>query len=151
MKKVLRVSVLAIVLAFVAGGSMAQMKKSGYQEMMQQQTSQAPQAPLQPPQNNPCWMNPSGMMGGFGMRSNMMGYGCRGWENCQKLQEEKEKFLEETKDLRRKLYILQFDYSEAARNPEEDSEKMLAMEKEMDELQRKIQEKASRSIQEETD
>jgi hypothetical protein len=88
-------------------------------------------------------MNP-GMMGGYGMGygmyPGMMGYGSQ--EDYKKYKDRQEKFLEETKELRRKLHSMKFDFSEEAAKPEANREKLQKMEKEMNELYEKIREKA---------
>ena len=96
-----------------------------------------------------------GMMGGYGMGPGMMGYGYgmgRGMypgrmgygsqEEYKKYQENQVKFLDETKELRRKLHSMKFDFSEEARDPEANREKLQEMEKEMYELHEKIRAKA---------
>jgi len=44
------------------------------------------------------------------------------------------KFMEDTKETRRKMHDLMFEYGEAARSPEPDKEKLQKMENEMNEL-----------------
>ena len=84
------------------------------------------------------------MMGGYGMGHHMMrGYGmhspyCGGKGPYFKSQEEYTRFLDETKNTRRKMHNLMFDYGEAQRRPEPDREKLQAMEKEMNELRNEI-------------
>ena len=77
---------------------------------------------------------------GYGMSPGRMGYGYQ--EDFKKYQEKQEKFLEETKELRRKLHSMKFDFSEEARDPEANREKLQEMEKEMYELHEKIRAKA---------
>jgi len=105
-----------------------------------------------------------GMMGGYGMHPNMMGgygYGMGpqmmgGWGHnpmhhmggwgtppCTqgpqyKSSEEYTKFMDETRDERRKLHNLMFDYGEVMRSPEPDREKLQDIEKEMNELRTEI-------------
>jgi hypothetical protein len=108
-------------------------------------------------------MHPN-MMGGYGMHPNMMdgyGYGMGpqmmgGWGHnpmhhmggwgtppCTqgpqyKSSEEYTKFMDETRDERRKLHNLMFDYGEVMRSPEPDREKLQDMQKEIQELRNKI-------------
>jgi hypothetical protein len=98
-------------------------------------------------------MHPN-MMGGYGMHPNMMGgwghhgmhqmmggYGmppCTGLQGPYKTNEEYTKFLDDTREERRKLHSLMFDYGESMRSPEPDKEKLQEMEKEIFELRDKI-------------
>jgi peptidoglycan hydrolase CwlO-like protein len=75
----------------------------------------------------------SGMMGGCGMGPGMWGYGYQ--------QKAFQKFLDDTKDLRKELHNLKFEYFEAVRNPDSKPEDIDKLEKEMNELQKKIYEK----------
>jgi hypothetical protein len=64
---------------------------------------------------------------GYGMGPGMMGYNSP--EQYEKQFKEYQQFLDETKDLRKKLHTLKFDYAEARRNPDtrrEDLEKLNA-------------------------
>jgi hypothetical protein len=65
------------------------------------------------------------------------GYGYRQSEECQK-------FLKDTIDLRKQLHTKRFEYSEAYRDPKTKSEQLSKLEKEINDLQRKIVEKAPR-------
>lgn len=100
-----------------------------------------------------CGMGP-GMMGnyGYGMGPGMMGpYGCgkqmRG--DCKGMgrgqsKEDHEKFrkvMDETRELRRKLYMMKFDYREMLRNPDTTLKDKMEMEKAMFDLQQQIREK----------
>jgi len=75
----------------------------------------------------------SGMMSGCGMGPGMWGYGYQ--------QKAFQKFLDDTKDLRKELHNLKFEYFEAVRNPDSKPEDIDKLEKEMNELQKKIYEK----------
>jgi peptidoglycan hydrolase CwlO-like protein len=77
-----------------------------------------------------------GMMGGYGMGPGMWGYGYQ--------QKAFQKFLDETKDLRKELHNLKFEYFEAVRNPDSKAEDIDKLEKEMKELQKKIFEKMAK-------
>jgi hypothetical protein len=111
-----------------------------------------------------------GMRGGYGMGPGMMGgygygmgpgmrggYGhgpcqCGKWYDYgpggpgrpdYMSPEEYQKFLDATKDLRKKLNDLQFEYGEMARNPKTTIEDRNKVEKEILDLQQKIREKAA--------
>jgi hypothetical protein len=88
-------------------------------------------------------MHPN-MMGGYGMGHHMMGgYGmhppCGGWQNPSfKSGEDYTKFLDETRELRRKMHNLMFDYAEAMRSQDPDQEKLQKITAEMQELREKV-------------
>jgi len=71
-----------------------------------------------------------GMMG-YGMGPGMWGYDANRYD----------KFLNDTVDMRREFNTRQFDYNEALRNRNINSNDLIKMEKEMLELQIKIKEK----------
>lgn len=75
----------------------------------------------------------SGHMMGMGPWM-MRGYGYQRYQ----------KFLDETVDLRRELNSKRFDYFEALRNPNTTPERIERLEKEIQELEDKIEEKAPR-------
>lgn len=56
--------------------------------------------------------------------------------------ENDEKFLDETAELRRELHQKRFEYREAVRDPKTEEQTVATLNKEIDELQRKISEKA---------
>jgi hypothetical protein len=56
-----------------------------------------------------------------------------------------EKFLDDTRDLRRELQGKRFEYAEAARNPKATAEDLAKREKEIRDLQGKISAKAPQS------
>jgi len=108
----------------------------------------------------------SGMMGGYGMGPGMMGYGTcpgygmtgpgmmgmmhpgmMGYGGCGMMwgygAERYQKFLDETVDLRRQLNSKTFEYYEALRDPKTKTEDIVELQKEIQELQRKIYEKAT--------
>jgi hypothetical protein len=81
-----------------------------------------------------------GMMG-QGMGPGMMGYGMGpGMMNVYNPQ--MKEFLDETKDLRKKLHTMQFDYSEALRDPETKPETITKLQNEMKDLFIRLQKKA---------
>ena len=86
-----------------------------------------------------------GMMGP-GMMGYGKGYGQQGYdaESYEKYQEDYQRFLEETADLRKQMHNKKFEYSEAIRNPETKRETVMNLEKEMRDLQWKIYEKSPR-------
>jgi hypothetical protein len=77
-----------------------------------------------------------GMMGKMG--GGMMGYGPQGYNP-----EAGQKFLDETRETRKKLHNRKFEYFEAMRNPEAKREDILKMEREIRDLQWELYEKAS--------
>jgi len=85
-----------------------------------------------------------GMMGGgpggygHGMMGGGMGYGMMGSLDP----EAQQKYLDATKDLRKKMQDKQFDYVEAARNPKANKTDLLKKKKELWDIQQKIHEKA---------
>ena len=88
-----------------------------------------------------------GMMGGKGMcgmmGSGMGGGGMMGGPDMGTLSPEaQQKFLDATKDLRKKLNDKQFEYAEAVRNPKTDKKELLKKRKEMWDVQHNIHEKA---------
>ena len=80
---------------------------------------------------------------GYGMGTGyMMGFGpgsCTGTYGVD------QKFLDETRDLRKDLQSKRFEYFEAIRNPETTPETIAKLEKEITELQQKIYEKAPKT------
>jgi len=95
-----------------------------------------------------------GMMGrGMMMGPGMMGPGWRGWgdpmmddgfdkEDYEEYQQEYKKYLDETREMRKKMHGMIFDYNEARRTPGADREELRKMKKEMRDLRKKIYEKA---------
>ena len=80
-----------------------------------------------------------GHMMGQGKGGHMM---ARGGENF----EDNQKFLDETRDLRRDLHNKRFEYMELTRNPDTSSDALEKLEKEIFGLEDRIQEKAPRSV-----
>jgi len=127
------------------GSTQAQMMGGG-QDMMQEAPQQQERVPQS--RNDESYMQGGygmgpGMMGGYGMGPGMMGK--YGWgQGAQQFSspEQYEKFLDETKDLRKKMHDLRFEYGEMMRNPETTMGDLKRMQQEMYELQKKIQEKA---------
>lgn len=88
-----------------------------------------------------------GMMGGKGMGCGMMGDGMgMGMMGPGMMgtmtPEAQQKYLDATKELRKKLHDKRFEYAEAARNPKANKADLLKKKKEMWDLQQKIHEKA---------
>jgi hypothetical protein len=89
-----------------------------------------------------------GMMGGYGygMGPGMMGnYGYGTCPNCKynqrqqfKSNEDYSKFLNDTKEQRKRLHDMMFEYNEEMRNPNPDREKLAKMGKIIDELRSEI-------------
>lgn len=83
-----------------------------------------------------------GMMGNKGM-CGMMGSGMMAPVGMGSLSPEaQQKFLDATKELRKKLHDKQFEYGEAARNAKADKKDLLKKRKDIWELQQKIHGKA---------
>ena len=148
MKKTIRVASLMLLLA--AAPAMSQMMGGGQMmgnqanpQMMQQQNN---------PQSTPYGMYP-GMMGGYGhvmgpqmmggygygMGPGMMGYNSP--EQYEKQLKENQDFLNETKELRKKMHTLRFDYAEALRNPETNKKDLERLNAEMESILKQIYEK----------
>lgn len=87
-----------------------------------------------PEQQNQQWGWGPGMMGGYGMMG--MGQGMMNVYN-PKMQ----KFLDETRDLRKELNMKQFDYMEALRNPKTAPGILQKLQKEILDLTVKLYEK----------
>jgi hypothetical protein len=97
-------------------------------------------------------MNPGMMMGGYGMMPNMMGgygYGTGPQmmtpeieKQYKEYNEKSNRFLDETKSLRKELHALKFEYGEALRSTPEPSEKLDKMRREMFDLHQKIYNKS---------
>ncbi|HER62420.1 MAG TPA: hypothetical protein ENO11_00375 [Desulfobacteraceae bacterium] len=90
-------------------------------------------------------MGHHGMMGGYGMGPGMMGeHGW--WKDRDQFSspEQYEKFLDETKDLRKKLHDLRFEYGEMMHDPKTTVGEMKKMQQDMYELQEQIQQKAGK-------
>ena len=98
-------------------------------------------------------MNP-GMMGGYGMGSGMMGgYGYGRGSQMMSPETEKQykeynektnQFLDETRELRKDLHSLKFEYHEALRSTTGPSEKLDKMRREMFDLHLKINNKSQK-------
>jgi hypothetical protein len=83
-----------------------------------------------------------GMMG-YGMGQGMMGQGqgMMGYgdpEEYKKYADDYNKYLDDTKDLRRKFHNLKFEYSEALRDPKTKTKTLTKIEKEMRGIQNKM-------------
>lgn len=151
-KRILLVSVLASFLA--AGAASAQ---TGH-EAMQAEQGAAPPPAAAPGMMMGGKMGQGGMMGGgmggmMGGGQGMMGGGGQGMMGggmCGMMgpgmgslsPEAHQKFLDATKELRKKLNDKQFEYAEAARNPKADKKELLKKRKELWDVQQKIHEKA---------
>jgi hypothetical protein len=97
-----------------------------------------------------------GMMGGYGhgMHHNMMGGGCYGMgpgmmgyyspEQYEKQFKNQQEFLNDTKELRKKMHALKFDYAEALRNPETDKKDLERINAEMESIWKLIYEKRNK-------
>jgi hypothetical protein len=83
-----------------------------------------------------------GMMGGYGMGPGMMGGYGMGPGMMNVYNPQMKKFMDETKDLRRKLHMMKFEYSEALRDPKTTPETITKLQNEMRDLVIKLQQKA---------
>ena len=150
-KRILLASVLAAFLA--AGAASAQTGHEGMQGMQAEPGTAPP--PAAAPMAAPGMMGGKmgqggmgggmgGMMGGKGMCGMMggMGGGMMGPGMGTLSPEAQQKFLDATKDLRKKLHDKQFEYGEAARNPKADKKEILKKRKELWDIQQKIHAKA---------
>jgi len=97
-------------------------------------------SPYVPYAYGPGTMMGLGMMR-FGMGPGMIrGLGLSGYLSNEAVQ----KFLDETKDLRKELHDLMFDYAEVLRQPKVDREQRIAIENKIQALRQRIYEKAPR-------
>jgi peptidoglycan hydrolase CwlO-like protein len=154
MKKLLLIS--AIIVALTAAHAFAQMGRG----MMGDQQGQTRQGGMMGDQQGQMghgmmrggnMMDNQGMMGPGMMGPGMMGPGMMGpgqgndivpgYENDT---EKYQKFLNETTKLRKELYDKRFEYFEAKRKPDTKQETISKLENEIQELQKKIYEKAPR-------
>ena len=134
-----------------AGSAASQMMGDGKGAMMhrnmQQQDGlsygQNPSSRFRSSMTGPCGMMPGmmgGMMNGSGMgQMGMMGSLGMGQSGSS---EEMTKFFEQTRELRKKLHDLRFEYGEQTRNPNTTIGELQNMREEMYELHGKIIEKA---------
>jgi hypothetical protein len=85
-----------------------------------------------------------GMMGGYGYGGYGPGYGPGRGYGSRPQSETCHNFMNETQGLRKDLMAKRFEYSEAMREPKTSRETLSTLEKQMDELQDKIQAKNTR-------
>jgi hypothetical protein len=84
-----------------------------------------------------------GHMMGHGHDGHMMGsHGRHMMDGSGHGSRDDTQFLDETVDLRKELHEKKFDYFEASRNPETDPALLTKLEKELNDIQSKIREKA---------
>jgi peptidoglycan hydrolase CwlO-like protein len=76
---------------------------------------------------------------GPGMGPGMMGYYSP--EQYEKQYKEFQNFLDDTRDLRKKMHTLKFDFSEAQRNPDTKQEDLEKMNTEMESIWKQLDEK----------
>ena len=90
----------------------------------------------------------SGHMMGQGYGGHMMDKGYRGHMMDREGAgfEDKQKFLDETKDLRKELHNKRFEYMELSRNSETSADTLSKLEKEIFVLEDSIREKAPRTV-----
>ncbi len=152
MKKILLISVIIVALA--AGYSIAQMGGG----MMGGQQGQVGQGGMmgggmmgQGGMMGGGMMSQGGMMGGMGMMGPGMMSRCQQAANLYQRgsgtgydAEKYQKFLDDTTKLRKELHENQFEYFEAMRNPDTKQETISKVEQKIQELQKKLYEKAPR-------
>lgn len=166
MKTTLYLAAILIALLITAVSTPAQMMGGG-KSMMQEPGGPQPDMPrtqieepflFQPGMMGCCGMGPGMMMGGYGMGPGMMGgYGMgpmhrrmmedHGWGAGMKRfrsPEQYETFLDETRELRKKMHDLRFEYGEMMRNPTTTMGDLKKMEQQIHALQQKILEQAPR-------
>lgn len=85
-----------------------------------------------------------GMMGGYGMVPGMMGYYSP--EQYEKQFKEHQDFLDETRELRKKLHTLKFDFAEAQRNPDTKRDDLDKINAEMETIFKQIYEKKKSAV-----
>ncbi len=155
MKKLLLISV--IIVALTAANAFAQMgggMMGGQQGQKGQGGMMGGQAMMGDQQGQ---KGQGGMMGGQGMmgdqqgQGGMMGPGMMGpgmgydkGPGYEHDTEKHQKFLDDTTKLRKELYDKRFEYFEKVRNPDTKQETISKLEKEIQELQEKLYEKAPR-------
>jgi hypothetical protein len=88
-----------------------------------------------------------GHMKGYGYGGHMMGpgYGRHMMAREGAGYEDNQKFLDETRDLRRDLHSKRFEYMELSRNSDTSEDALAKLDKEIIELEDKIREKAPRT------
>ncbi len=154
MKRLMVATALACVLmngaVFAQTGNVAKEQGAAPQTAMKGDAAQKPAAPMGPGMMRHGGMGPGmmgggmgpGMMGGgmgpCGMMDGMMGPGIIG----DLAPEDQQKYLDATRELRKKLHDKKFEYGEAARNPKTGKADLLKMKKEMWDLQQDIEKKA---------
>jgi hypothetical protein len=161
MKKTMYLATILFAVLITAWSVEAQMMEGG-QRMMQQSGGQQENMP-QVQKDEPFMMHP-GMMGCYGMGPGMMigggmgpdmmigggmgpgmmmgggmGPGMKRFDSP----EQYEKFLDATKDMRKKMHDLRFEYGEMMRNPTTTMGDLKKMHQEMFDLQKKIMEQAA--------
>lgn len=99
-----------------------------------------------------CNMMNRGGQGMMGHMRGMMGPGMMGMKGCGMMSsemmgpddKERQKFLDETKDIRKKMHSKKFEYFEAIRKPDTSPDAILGLEKELYDLQWELYEKMPR-------
>jgi len=159
MKKTIFLTTLALALTVGTasaqmGGGSGMMKETGRQQQTMMQPGMMGGYGMGPGMMGGCGMSPGMMGGGYGMGPGMMGggygmgpgmmggYGMGQGTPGPADPEKYQKFLDETKESRKKLHDLRFEYSELMRNPKGTMKDKMQMEKKMFELQQELQEKA---------
>jgi hypothetical protein len=162
MKKTMYLPMVLVVVLITAWGAEAQMMGGEGGRGMMGEPGRQPGAMTQAQEEESFMMHP-GMMGCYGMGPGMMmgGYGMMGSYGMGPMKrrmmeeywgeggmkpfrspEQYDKFLDATRDMRKKMHDLRFEYGEMMRNPATTMGDLKKKEQEMTELRRKIMEQA---------
>jgi hypothetical protein len=156
MKRLLIISALAVCL--VAASCYAQMgpgMMGGSQQSPKQQYQWGQGYGMGPGMMGGYGMHPGmmggygmgpGMMGGYGMGPGMMGGYGMGPGMMYGYQPEMQEFFDDTVELRKKIHMKNFEYFEATRNPKTTREKLMSLQKEMQDLVLELQGKAPKGL-----
>ncbi len=160
MKKEMKASLLATVLALtmMTGVAAAQIGNDVSPHQMRARMMNTNMADLSGP--GMMDMHGRGMMGNGMMAGNMMmgpgmgrGMMVQGQAGCMNMMggasfnfsaEDQQKFMDETKDLRRKMHDMRFDYMEAMRNPDTKLGDLADMEQKMLDVRKELLKKAEK-------
>ncbi len=139
--------IMIVVLAFAVPMSHAQMKqgdKTMHEMMEDLQEGEASEMPMMAPGYGGGMMGRGGQMMGQGMMGDCgmigKGYGGhrKGMEMMFETDEEYQKHLNDTADIRKEINNKEFDYREALRDPNTSREALIRLKKEMLELKVKM-------------
>jgi len=85
------------------------------------------------------------MMGGYGYGAGQQMMSPEAEKQYKEYNEKSNRFLDETRDLRKELHSLKFEYHEALRSTPEPNEKLDKMRREMFDLHQKIYNKSQKT------